>query len=104
MSFKYTAHTLLAIEKILQESGYILRYEKGNFNSGYCVIEEKKVVVINKFLNTESRINTLIDIIQGLPVVESDLSQASKKYYQLIQASVASQPATDQSSETNATS
>ncbi|MBX5437992.1 MAG: hypothetical protein IRZ29_00465 [Thermoflavifilum sp.] len=98
MSFKYNAQTLTAIEKLLQEAGYIIRYEKGNFQSGYCVIEEKKVVVMNKFLNTESRINVLIDIIQGLSIVETDLSPASRKYYQLIQATVSTP--SDHSSQT----
>jgi|GEM_PF-250916 len=98
MSFKYNAHTLSAIEKLLQEAGYQIRYEKGNFQSGYCIIEERKVVVMNKFLNTESRINVLIDILQGLTIVETDLSPASQKYYRLIQAAVSTP--SDHSSET----
>jgi hypothetical protein len=98
MSFKYNAHTLSAIEKLLQEAGYVIRYEKGNFQSGYCIIETKKVVVMNKFLNTESRIHVLIDIIQGLTIVETDLSPASRKYYQWIRSTIST--LTDHSTET----
>jgi len=47
---KYNQTTLNKLEKILEESGYIVRYERGSFQSGYCILEHKKVVVLNKFL------------------------------------------------------
>jgi hypothetical protein len=49
MSFKYTPNTLKKLEQLFEEMSYIIRYEKGNFNSGYCLLEEKKIVVINRF-------------------------------------------------------
>ena len=42
---KYTVTTLEKIEKILQETGYVVRYERGNFQSGYCILEEKKALL-----------------------------------------------------------
>ena len=63
---KYTQHTLDKLEEILQELEYVVRYERGTFQSGYCILEQKKVVVLNKFLQIEGRINTLIDIIPKL--------------------------------------
>ena len=51
MAFKYTPNSLKKIEHIFDEAGYIVRYEKGTFASGFCVLEHKKVVVVNKFLN-----------------------------------------------------
>ena len=57
MSFKYTPNTLKKLEELFEEARYVIRFEKGNFNSGYCVLEEKRVVVINKFFNIEGRIN-----------------------------------------------
>mgnify|MGYP003430416046 CR=1 FL=1 len=56
---KYTQSTLDKLEEIPKESGYVLRYERGSFQSGYCSLEERKVVVLNKFLPTEGRISTL---------------------------------------------
>ncbi|MBD0351311.1 MAG: hypothetical protein ICV65_09175, partial [Flavisolibacter sp.] len=50
---KYTQSTLDKIEKIVEESGYIIRYERGSFQSGFCILEDKKVVVLNKFLQLE---------------------------------------------------
>ena len=78
---KYTQTTLEKIEKILDEAKYIVRYERGTFQSGYCILEQKKVVVLNKFLPVEGRINTLIDIIPQLNVVIETLSPESRKMY-----------------------
>ena len=50
----------------MSENDYKVRYEKGNFKSGYCILETKKVVVINKFTPLESRINSLTEIISNL--------------------------------------
>jgi len=63
---KFTPAFLKKLEDLLKEQGYDVRYEKGNFKSGFCVLEEKKVVVINKFSTLESRIQALTEIIVAL--------------------------------------
>ena len=84
MKLRFTPSTLEKIEKIVSEAGYIIRYERGTFQSGYCVLESKKVVVLNKFLQTEGRINTLIDLVSNLPIVADHLSVDSKKLFEEI--------------------
>ena len=59
----------------------MLRYERGNFQSGYCILEAKKVVVLNKFLQIEGRINTMLDLIPQLSINQELLSEESKKIY-----------------------
>lgn len=86
---KYTQHTLDKIEKLVEEPGYIVRYERGSFQSGYCILEEKKVVVLNKFLTLEGRINTLIDLVPVLKIDAATLSPESKKVYDDITARLA---------------
>lgn len=78
---KYTQSTLDKLEDIPQQAGYVLRYERGTFQSGYCILESKKVVVLNKFLQTEGRINTLIDLIPQLDINTDILTEESKKLY-----------------------
>lgn len=78
---KYTQANLDKIEKILDENEYIIRYERGTFQSGYCILEDRRVVVLNKFLQMEGRINTLIDIIPQLNINVDMLSPESKKTY-----------------------
>ena len=60
---RYNAHTQKKIERIFEEGGYTVRYEKGNFNSGFCILENKRVVVINKFHPLDTKINSLIEIL-----------------------------------------
>ena len=78
---KYTQHTLDKLENIPEQSGYVLRYERGSFQSGYCILEDRKVVVLNKFLQTEGRINTLADLIPQLEINTELLTDDSRKLY-----------------------
>ncbi len=93
----YTKHTLQKIEELIEELGYKVRYEKGSFQSGYCLVENTKIVVINKFFETESRINTLIDIIDKIETLTvlgnreyiKNLTEKSQKTYKEIRRKVA---------------
>lgn len=82
--FKYTKHSLKKLETLFEELAYAVRYEKGNFQSGYCIVEHKKVAVINKFFETEARINCLLDILGQLEFDQAQLSEASLKFYKQI--------------------
>jgi hypothetical protein len=78
---KYNLATLKKLENILDECGYIIRYERGSFQSGYCILEDRKVVVLNKFLPTEGRINTLMDLIPLVNLTYEMLTTESQKMY-----------------------
>jgi hypothetical protein len=80
-AMKYTQTILDKIEKIIEESGYVIRYERGTFQSGYCILQAKKVVVLNKFFQTEGRINTLIDLMPQLNINIDSLTHESQKMY-----------------------
>ena len=88
---KYTQNTLDKIEKILDEAEYVLRYERGTFQSGYCILEQRKVVVLNKFLQTEGRINTLIDIIPQLNLMPEFFTAETRKVFDDVMARHAEQ-------------
>ena len=79
---KYTQTTLNKIEALVEETGYIIRYERGSFQSGFCILEDRKVVVLNKFLQLEGRINTLIDLIPQLKITADSLTPESKKWFE----------------------
>jgi hypothetical protein len=78
---KYTPQFLSKIEDIFAESDYILRYEKGNFKTGWCVLKDTKVVVVNKFLPLEGRINSVIDILRSLELSTEKMTDKSKKLF-----------------------
>ena len=81
---KYSQTTLDKLEAIVEETGYVLRYERGTFQSGYCILEERKVVVLNKFLQLEGRINTMLDLIPQLDINTDLLTDESKKLHTVI--------------------
>ena len=78
---KFTQNVLDKIERIAEEAGYVIRYERGNFQSGYCILQAKKVIVLNKFFQTEGRINTLIDLMPQLEINFDALTHESQKMY-----------------------
>lgn len=98
MSFKYTPNTLKKLEQLYEEARYIIRYEKGNFASGYCILEDKRVVVINRFLAIEGRINALIEILPSINVKYDELSGEMQKWYDQLKV-----PVTGSSSEGEST-
>ncbi|HYH55154.1 MAG TPA: hypothetical protein VD772_01000 [Anseongella sp.] len=76
-----TNHTLEKLEQLLRDLGYRLRYEKGNFRSGACILHESRVVVVNKFLGLEQRINSLAEIIKSVDADQSELDSKQKSLY-----------------------
>ncbi len=81
---KYTKHYLSKLEEFLERQAYDIRYEKGNFQSGYCVVESKKMIVINKFFETESRINNLIEIISQIEIDKDRLDTKDIELYKTV--------------------
>ncbi len=79
---KYTNQFLTKLEEMIAESDYILRYEKGNFKSGYCLLREQKIMIINKFFATEGKINSLLDILKGISLDTTRFTEKSLKLYQ----------------------
>jgi hypothetical protein len=78
---KLNQHTLDQLESVLEEAGYVVRYERGTFQSGYCILEQKKVVVLNKFLSLEGRIQTVLDLLPQVKIDIDLLTDASQRRY-----------------------
>ncbi len=79
MVIKYTKHFLDKLENLFAASEFILRYEKGSFKSGYCVLKENKIVIVNKYFPLEGKINALIDILNELNFNPQDFSEKSNQ-------------------------
>lgn len=80
MALKYSKSTLNKLEQIFRESDYIIRYEKGQFKSGHCIIHDKKLIIINKFYDIKGRIENMLDILQQVNVSDNLLSERSKAF------------------------
>ena len=66
MELKFTKQFQKKLEYIFPDLGYKLRFEKGNFKSGYCILKNQKVVIINKYFTNEGKINTMIEILNSI--------------------------------------
>lgn len=83
-----TKHSLKKLEALAKELGYTVRYEKGNFTSGYALVESRRVAIVNKFYETEGRINVLLDILSQYrkrPGETLELSEPSAKLWKSLQ-------------------
>ena len=80
MNITYTTHTLDKLENLLGALQYKVRYEKGNFKTGACMLENSRVIVVNKFSNLESRIIALVELIRQLNVNDTVLDEKQKQF------------------------
>lgn len=77
----YTKHTLGKVEDLLKDQGYVIRYERGSFTSGYCIVEDRKIAILNRFFDTQARINCLLDILVSIEVDESLYGEKQQAFY-----------------------
>ncbi len=91
---KFNQQSLQKLEAILSQSEYVVRYERGTFQSGWCLLEAKKIVVLNKFLDVEGRINTLIDLIPQIDINYDKLTLDSQRLFDEVNKRIIPPPAT----------
>mgnify|MGYP006268012635 CR=1 FL=1 len=89
---KTTKHTQQKLQDILKTQDYTVRYEKGNFNGGYCMVMDRKLIIINKFHPLEGKINTLSEIIRELELDRSALTPDQEKVVDRIKAQATDLP------------
>ncbi|MDP9048662.1 MAG: hypothetical protein M3N14_11030 [Bacteroidota bacterium] len=53
---------------MLRTAGYRVRYEKGNFKTGACLLQHSRVVVVNKFSGLESKILAISELACELEI------------------------------------
>ncbi len=63
--------------------GYKVRYEKGNFKTGACMLQNSKVVVVNKFSNLEMKISALVNLLRDMP---TDIGMLDEKHRQFLRS------------------
>ncbi|MEQ9375800.1 hypothetical protein [Imperialibacter roseus] len=78
MQVKYSKHFLNKLEDIFAESDYILRYEKGSFHSGYCILRDTKIAIVNKYFPLDGKINALLEILKSIEIDPKGLSEKNR--------------------------
>ncbi|AZQ61106.1 hypothetical protein EI427_02395 [Flammeovirga pectinis] len=85
-SLKPTKGLQVKLEDLFAETDFNLRYEKGSFKSGYCLIKNAKVAIINKYYSQEGKIQSMIDILKEIDVDISQLSEKNSILYETVTA------------------
>ena len=79
------------LESIASQLGIRLRYEKGDFEGGYCVLKSERIIVINKKLSLTMRLSVLARGISEIGLnniyvkpavrnfIEDEVSKASRQ-------------------------
>lgn len=82
---------LAELEEVVQRLGFSIRYEKGNFEGGYCLLKESRLFVINSRNEPEKRINIIARNLKEIGVddifikphlrelIESESAKQNKK-------------------------
>ncbi|CAD5299306.1 MULTISPECIES: hypothetical protein [unclassified Imperialibacter] len=78
MQVKYSKHFLNKLEDIFAESDYILRYEKGSFHSGYCILRDTKIAIVSKYFPLDGKINALLEILKSIEIDPKGLSDKNR--------------------------
>ena len=82
MSLGKSKNTLKKLETLFQELNYQIRYERGNFKSGYCIVNDSRMIVVNKFFDTKARLDILLDILTQIDYSSVELTEASDQILQ----------------------
>lgn len=81
----YTQNSLTKLEDLLQALGFKIRYERGSFRSGTCVLQQENILVVNRFSDIEVKIKSMVEVIQTVEISEDmDLNEKQQKLYYLL--------------------
>lgn len=56
------------LKALAAELGATVRYEKGDFKGGYCLVKDSKIIVINKLANLQRKVMTLAAALKELGI------------------------------------
>jgi hypothetical protein len=71
---------LSELEQLASNCGISIRYEKGNFDGGYCVLKAERLIVINKRLALARRTSVLAQGLAEVGIDEMYLKPAVREY------------------------
>jgi len=81
---KPTKQLKTKLTDLYETLGYAVRFEKGQFQGGACLLEDQRVVVINKFHPLEAQINRLIELLADVELEPNRLNAAQQRLVQTL--------------------
>jgi len=71
---------LKELEELSEKSNIALRYEKGDFEGGFCVLKDERIIVINKRLAAQKRTAVLAQALAEVGIEEVYLKPAVREF------------------------
>jgi hypothetical protein len=68
------------LEELADNCGITIRYEKGDFDGGYCVLKAERLIVVNKRLAPGRRASVLAQAMAEVGIEELYLKPAIREY------------------------
>lgn len=68
------------LEALAAHSGIGIRYEKGDFEGGYCVLKAERLIVVNRKLPPPKRASILAQGLAEIGIDEHYLKPAVREY------------------------
>ncbi|MDH3268386.1 MAG: hypothetical protein OEM46_05985 [Ignavibacteria bacterium] len=59
---------LQELKSVADQLGASVRFEKGDFKGGYCIVHDKKIIVINKMTNLQRKVMILSTALKELGI------------------------------------
>ena len=63
---KNLRNTYNELKEVFERLNYKVVLDKGNFNTGYCLLEHEKIIVVNKNKPYENRVKILSSILSKI--------------------------------------
>lgn len=78
----YTQNSLNKLESLLYALGFKIRYERGSFRSGTCILQQENILVVNRFSDIEVKVKSMLQVIQNFELPENiELDEKQRKFY-----------------------
>jgi hypothetical protein len=71
---------ILELQTVAQQLGVTIRYERGDFEGGYCVLKTQKILLINKRLLPNRKASVLALALQEIGLENLFLKPAVREY------------------------
>ena len=71
---------LKELESLAANSGIAIRYEKGDFEGGFCVLKDERLIVVNKKLAPAKKSSVLAQGLAEIGIEDRYLKPAIREY------------------------
>jgi hypothetical protein len=68
------------LHQTAQQLGVMIRYEKGDFDGGYCILKDQKILIVNKRLLPGRRASVLAVALQEIGLDQVFLKPAVRAF------------------------